>query len=174
MPEDPTGTLSLRRLNRMTAAEFAAALAGLFEGSSWVAQQACARRPFADSAQLLNALCEIVRQSPPAQQLALLRAHPELGTARTAAAMSATSRREQSGAGLDRDDAVLLDRLAALNRAYRERFGFPFIIAVRGMAAEDIPAQIEQRLAGNRAVEIGTALGQVCRIAEFRLRDLLS
>lgn len=174
MPEEQGERLSLQTLNRMPEAGFVAALGGLFEGSPWVARQACAQRPFRDAAQLFDAMREIVRQAPVTRQLALLRAHPELGAARTVVALSNASRSEQSGAGLDRGGTALREQFAALNRAYRDKFGFPFVVAVRGLGVAEILAGLEQRLPGDRAAEIETALGEACRIAEFRLRDLLS
>jgi 2-oxo-4-hydroxy-4-carboxy-5-ureidoimidazoline decarboxylase len=104
------------------------------------------------------------------ERLALLRAHPDLGTR---ARMSDASVGEQKGAGLDRLTREEFDRLQRLNRAYREKFGFPFLFAVKGSTKHDILAALERRLAAAPEEELDEALRQVGRIALFRLRDLL-
>jgi 2-oxo-4-hydroxy-4-carboxy-5-ureidoimidazoline decarboxylase len=105
------------------------------------------------------------------EQLALIRAHPDLGAR---ARMSAASQGEQAGAGLDRLTASEFDRLQRLNAAYREKFGFPFIYAVKGASPHEILGALESRLAGDPAAERATALGQIYRIAQFRLETTLS
>lgn len=104
------------------------------------------------------------------EQLALLRAHPDLGAR---ARMSEASVGEQQGAGLDRLTPEEFHRLQQLNLAYREKFGFPFLFAVKGSTKHDILAALERRLPADRDEEFSEALQQVYRIALFRLQDLL-
>jgi 2-oxo-4-hydroxy-4-carboxy-5-ureidoimidazoline decarboxylase len=117
---------------------------------------------------------EVEKASPP-EQLALLRAHPDLGTS---ANMTDASASEQAGAGLDRLTRREFERLAALNAAYREKFGFPFVHAVRGSSKSgarrkhDILNALETRLLSAREHELAEALRQVCRIARFRLEEM--
>ena len=154
-------------LNAMAREDFVAALGDIYEHAAWVAEAAAPLRPFGDRDALAAAMARIVRDADPALQTALLRAHPELGHRGPLAPESADEQRAQ---GIDRLAADEAARLAALNAAYRERFGFPFIIAVRGqrdMAA--IMTALERRLAGTPDDERRIALAEVCRIAGFRL-----
>jgi OHCU decarboxylase len=142
----------------------------VFERSPWVAEAAFAGRPFATLEALHAAMVSAVEAAPEAARLELVRAHPDLGSRLR---MSAESTAEQAGAGLDRLDPVLFERFAALNRAYTERFGFPFVIAVRDHSREQILAAFERRLAHTGPQELAAALEQVSRIARHRLQDLV-
>jgi 2-oxo-4-hydroxy-4-carboxy-5-ureidoimidazoline decarboxylase len=112
-----------------------------------------------------------VKNATPAEQLALLRAHPDLGTR---ARMSIASTSEQARAGLGNLTAEELQRLEEANELYRGRFEFPFIYAVRGATKEDILRALEARLHSSREGEFQQALQQVYRIARFRLEDILT
>jgi 2-oxo-4-hydroxy-4-carboxy-5-ureidoimidazoline decarboxylase len=168
-------TLTLDVLNRMSAAEFEKGLGEVFERSPWVAARAAAARPFATIEDLHGAMAAAVRRASRDEQLALLRAHPDLaGRAARAGALSASSIAEQSGAGLDRLDDAEFERFGRLNAAYREKFGFPFIIAVRRHDKHAILAAFETRLLNTPPQEIDSALAQVFEIARLRLDRLLS
>ena len=163
--------MTIDELNRRSCEEFVAAIGWVFEHSPWIAARGWEQRPFASIDDLHDALTAIVAAAGGDQQLALLKAHPDLG-ARTH--MSSASKQEQAGAGLThtiRDD---LDRLAALNAAYTNKFGFPFIYAVKGATKQDILDALNRRLASSREDEITEALRQVCRIARFRLETVIS
>jgi OHCU decarboxylase len=109
------------------------------------------------------------------EQLALIRAHPELlGRLAQAAPLSAQSTREQAGAGLTEASDTELAKLASLNAAYRAKFGFPFILAVRGMGRAQIVARLAERLAHSPEQEFAECLAQIARIARFRLGDLFA
>ena len=170
-------TLTLDRLNAATQAEFTALLDGTYEHSPWVAAAAWAKRPFATLAALKHALASAVREAGRDAQLALLRAHPELaGRAMAAEELTAQSRHEQGRAGLTACTPAELDRIQGLNADYKARFGWPFILAVRGprglgLAKGEIIATFERRLAGHRDFEFAECLRQVHRIAELRLND---
>lgn len=169
-----TVVLTLQALNRMDREAFTRALGALFEHSPWVAERAWAARPFADAGALHAALVAAVRAAPIADQLALLRAHPDLaGRAARAGAMSESSVREQSSAGLDRLTDAEYERFTRLNGAYRERFDFPFVIAVRRHDKASILAAFESRLRHTREQEVDAALAEVADIARMRLERLL-
>ena len=169
--------LTLDQLNRAPPAEFAALLAGSYEHSPWVVERAFAARPFATLAALKHALVQVVRDAGADAQLALLRAHPELaGRALTNATLTRESTHEQSSAGLHRLTPDDLGRLQRLNAEYRARFGFPFILAVRGprgegLAKDDIIATFERRLDNHADVERAEALRNVHRVVELRLDE---
>lgn len=146
----------------MDHASFTAALGWVFEESPWVAERAWASRPFADVAGLHRAMVREVEQASPEEQLALLRAHPDLGTR---ARMSAASMSEQ--AGLDFDQ-----RFVSLNESYREKFGFPFLYAVKGSTRQDVFRALEARFPSDRESEFAEALRQVYKIAVFRLEEI--
>lgn len=167
--------ISLQDLNAASPARFVEALGDLFEHAPWVAQRALDQRPFGSRAQLHQALCAVVMQATTSEQLALIRAHPELGLiAHASAQLTAASTREQRGAGLATCTPAQAAELAALNQAYRARFGFPFIIAVRGHTPASLIEALTQRLTQDSDTEQATALTQIFRIARFRLCDRVS
>ena len=162
--------MTLEELNAQDRAAFVSAVGWVFEQSAWIAERAWNRRPFASLGDLHGAMISQVRSATLDEQLGLLRAHPDLGTR---AALSSASAAEQSGAGFDRMTAAESERFSALNAAYRDKFGFPFIYAVRSGAKHDILNALESRLLSDREAERGEALEQVFRIARFRLEDVL-
>ena len=162
--------LTIEALNQMSQTAFVETLGGVFEHSPWVAERAWAARPFAGIDALHRAMVDAVRGATPDERLALLRAHPDLaGRAARAGAMTASSRAEQSSAGLDRLTNAEYERFQGLNTAYRERFGFPFIVAVRRHDTLAILAAYERRLQNTREGEIEAALEQVFEITGLRL-----
>ncbi len=166
--------MRLAALNRASQEAFVAALGGVFENAAWVAAAAAGGRPHASLAALHEAMLAAIAAGGEEAQLALIRGHPDLaGRAARAGALTADSRREQSGAGLDRLSDAEFDRFHALNRAYRDRFGFPFVIAVRGLTKEAILDAFEARLANDPAGERTEALRNIGMIGRFRLIDLV-
>ena len=169
------GRPTLGELNALPPAEFVAALGGVFEHSPWVAQAALAARPFASVDALHAAMAGAVADAGADAQLALLRAHPELaGRAVVRAELTADSAQEQENAGLAHCSPLEYARLQDLNARYRARFGFPFIIAVRGLDRARIIERFAARIENDRATEFGEALAQVARIARLRLDALLA
>ena len=163
-----TAPLAIQALNSMDCDSFVAALGWVFEHSPWVAARAWQRRPFASLEALHRAMAETVAAATADEQLALICAHPDLGAR---ARLSAASEGEQAGAGLDRLTAPEFHRLHLLNTAYRDKFGFPFIYAVKGSGKQEILAALERRLAAPPAAERAAALEQIYRIAQFRLES---
>jgi 2-oxo-4-hydroxy-4-carboxy-5-ureidoimidazoline decarboxylase len=156
-------------LNAMAPAEFVAALAGIFEHSPWIAQTAAARRPFAGIDSLHAAMVDIVARSGAQAQLDLLRAHPMLARK---ASLTAESESEQARHGLQSLAEAEAAEMEELNRAYFDRFGFPFIIAVRGQRDRGaILAALRRRLEASEDAERAEALTQVAAIARYRLED---
>ena len=151
---------------------FVARYGGVYEHSPWVARRAWAKRPFESVAALADAMQSTMLAASAEEQMALIRAHPELAGRLDAAQLTESSRAEQASAGLDRVTPEQKARMQALNAAYREKFGFPFIVAVRGLDWSGIIARMEARLANDREREIATALEQVGRIARLRLEAL--
>jgi len=167
--------IALAELNELSVPAFSAALDGIFEHSPWVAERAAAARPFVSREDLHAALCNCVASASLEEQLALIRAHPELaGRAAVRRELTDASTREQRGAGLDACSAEEFAQLQRLNSAYTSRFGFPFILAVRGYDRASIIAQLERRLGNDAGAEQLEALAQINRIAAFRLADRVS
>ena len=164
-------------LNACDAAGFAALLSGIYEHSPWVAERAQAWGPFHTLAQLKQALVQAVRQATRDEQLGLIRAHPELaGKAAVAGTLTAESTTEQGRAGLMHCSPAEFAKLQQLNADYLARFGWPFILAVRGprgtgLSRADIIDTFERRLHATPAIEFGECLRQIHRIAEIRLNE---
>ena len=162
--------IDIATANAMTDDEFVATFGGVLEDSPHLAAEVAARRPFADAAALAGAFTDVVRSLDPDAAVALVRAHPELGARRP---MAAASVEEQASAGLPGAAAELQGRLAAGNAAYRERFGFPFVLAVRGRTPEEIVEVLEARLGNEPAIELRTALVEISAIARLRVDQLV-
>lgn len=163
--------------SQMSREEFVATFGGVFEHSPWVAEHTFFSGP-TESMDTLEGLhevmCRVMRSAPPPDLQALVGAHPDLaGKLAVAGELTEASRGEQAGAGLDQctpEEFELFDRL---NSAYRGRFGFPFILAVKGRDRAVILAALQNRLANDPETELRTALSQIERIAWFRLEDIL-
>ncbi len=171
--------ISLEQLNTASEADFIGLLDGTYEHSPWIAQRAWSHRPFKSLVQLKLALAEVVRKSGRDAQLGLIRAHPELaGKAMVAKTLTAESTHEQGKAGLT--DCTLADfaHIQQLNADYHLKFGFPFILAVRGPRGLGLPkaeiiASFERRLDNHPDFELAECLRNIHRIAEIRLNDKL-
>ena len=170
---------TIQALNDVDAAAFAGALNGIYEHSPWIAARAAAARPFATLAALKLALQAAVDGASDEERMSLLHAHPELaGKAAIAGELTEESTGEQASSGLDRCTPEEYAQLHALNAQYKERFGFPFILAVkgptgRGLARQSIIDTFVRRLGNTRDDELREALRQVHRIAEIRLNARL-
>lgn len=167
--------LTLEMLSQMSQADFVAHLGDIFEHSPWVAQRAWTSRPF-DSVDALHAtMVAAVDAASKEEQTALIRAHPELaGKEAKSGTLTKASTGEQKGAGLDQCTAEELARLHRLNAAYQERFGFPFIIAVKGRNRHQIMDAVEARLSNDMDTEFRTCLDQIAQIGRFRLDAMIA
>jgi OHCU decarboxylase len=167
--------LTLEALNAMTRPDFVVALSGIFEHTDWVASRAARSRPFQSRQELLAAMRAQVAQAGTEEQLALIRAHPQL-RARSVLdpALTAASTQEQQRAGLEGCTPAEAQRLEELNTAYLTKFGFPFVLAVRGHDPASIIRRCEQRLTHAAGVEHSTALREIGSIAGYRLAERVS
>ena len=164
------GQYSLDSLNQMDQATFTAALGAVFEHTPAIAQQSWPQRPFSSVEALHQAMVTVMRSLPLDGQRNLIAAHPDLGSR---AKMTAASVQEQSNAGLDQLTPEEYDQFQRLNQAYRDRFQFPFIIAVKAHTKTSILAAFRQRLTHDEATEQETALAEIAKIARFRLDQLI-
>jgi beta-ureidopropionase / N-carbamoyl-L-amino-acid hydrolase len=165
---------SLQALNTANEASFIAALGTIFEHSPWVAERVASQRPFRSRLHLHEAMWAAVLGATFKEQLALIRAHPELaGKAAIRGELTPESTREQKGAGLSACTPDEFARLQALNSAYRDKFGFPFVLAVRGHSPASVIAELERRVEHTADEERVCALDQIGRIGGFRLADLI-
>lgn len=169
---------TLNGINGLDATKFSQLFGAVYEHSPWIAERAFALKPtsgFASRAQVHAALAAVVQSASEAEKVALLVAHPELaGKEAAAGTLTTASTSEQASAGLTSMTAADVAQLRELNAAYREKFGFPFIIAVRNNTQTAIFGAIKSRLFNTRSMELNNALMQVGEIARLRLMDLVS
>jgi 2-oxo-4-hydroxy-4-carboxy-5-ureidoimidazoline decarboxylase len=166
---------SLATINSADQAAFTATLGHLFEHSPWVAERTWPQRPFASREALHASLCATMRAAPRAEQLALIRAHPDLaGRLAQQKKLTAESTLEQASAGLDQlTDAELAD-FTRRNETYKAKFGFPFIICARLNAKSAILTAMQSRVENPPDTEFTTALGEIEKIAWLRLQDAVT
>lgn len=162
--------MTVEKLNALDRTAFVDALGWIFEDSPWVAERTWPARPFASVAAIHTAMIHQLARAKTEERLALLRAHPDLGTR---ARISPASTGEQAGAGLDQLTPHEFEFLQEMNSAYRKKFGFPFLFAVKGSTKYDILRALELRLGASPEEEYEEALRQVQRIAGFRLLETI-
>jgi len=166
---------TLAKLNAMDREEFTSVVGPVFERSPWIAAAAWSCRPFEGFDRLHRALCDVVRLATEPRQVELICAHPDLADrAALAGALTPESANEQASAGLGRLSGEETARFQELNRKYRQRFGFPFVICARLNKKEAILASCTERLRNNRQEELKTALEEIAKIARLRLEDLVA
>ena len=165
--------MTLDEINALDREAFTLQLAGIAEGSPWVAYGAYDYRPFADALELVAGFRGAVARAGEERQVALIREHPDLaGRAAIAGELTEHSTREQASAGLDRLTPEEFARFSRANDAYRERFGFPFVICVREHTKESILRVAAERLEHTKDEEVRVALEEIAKIARLRLEDL--
>ncbi|MBE9070174.1 2-oxo-4-hydroxy-4-carboxy-5-ureidoimidazoline decarboxylase [Leptolyngbya cf. ectocarpi LEGE 11479] len=160
---------TITELNQMTQADFVTTLGDVFEHTPRIAAQAWHQRPFTDVANLHQTMVALVEQMSETAQLDLIRAHPDLGSR---VHMAAASVQEQTNVGLNRLKPSEYEQFQTLNTAYQTKFGFPFIMAIKGQTKDEILAAFTQRLQNTPASEHQRALLEIQKIARFRLDDL--
>lgn len=166
--------ISIDQVNAMDRNAFVNAFGGIFEHSAWVAERAWAQRPFAEMGAVHDAMASVVRGLPREEQVALLRVHPDLaGKEAEEGTMTDHSVSEQASAGLDALTREEMERMRDLNQRYRERHGFPFIIAVRRYTKEGIFSEFERRIANDSDAELQECLAQIFTITRLRLLTLV-
>ena len=164
-------SVSIIYINQLEQSAFVALLGDTFEETPMIAAQTWLKRPFEDLADLHSKMVAIVERLSPAEQLALIRAHPELGSKRP---MAEASVAEQASAGLNHIEQTQRERLAQLNSDYRQQFGFPFIMAVKGQTQATILRAMDARMANAQDAEIQRALSEIYKIARFRLQEKIA
>jgi OHCU decarboxylase len=163
----------MQEVNELGREAFIERFGRLFEHSPWVAADAWSDRPFADEDELFEALRSAMYSAPMDRKLALIRAHPDLaGRAAIEGTLTRSSKTEQASAGLDRLTPDEYEAFTRLNGAYRERFGFPFVVCVREHTKESILRVAAERLEHTRDEEVRVALEEIAKIARLRLEDL--
>ncbi|MBC7711586.1 MAG: 2-oxo-4-hydroxy-4-carboxy-5-ureidoimidazoline decarboxylase [Rhizobacter sp.] len=169
---------TLTQVNSFSPAEFSSAFGAVYEHSPWIAERAFAMKTatgYASRAALHSALVAVTQSASDDEKLKLLNSHPELaGKEAALGTLTHESTSEQAGAGLTAMTATLVAQLRAHNAAYREKFGFPFIIAVRNNTQPAIFAAVTSRLTNTRSMEFNNNLMQVGEIARLRLLDILT
>lgn len=164
--------MTLDEVNSLAPDAFVDSFGQIAERCPWVATKAGSARPYGSRDHMVERFQAAIASAARADQEALILAHPDLaGRAALAGTVAEASIGEQSGAGLDHLSRTELDRFEALNARYRARFGFPFILAVKGATRHQIIEAFEQRLEGGREEEFHAALSQVMRIVRFRIED---
>jgi len=167
--------MKLEHLNQLDAEAFEDALGDIAEESPWVARQACKAGPFSSCGAVVEAFETALLDADDEDRLAVICAHPDLaGKLAAAGRLTEDSTAEQASAGLDALTDAERESFTAMNETYKARFGFPFILAVKGATKADILSSFEARLPRDRASEFNEALKQVCRIMSFRLNDRIT
>lgn len=161
---------SIAQINSMSQEEFVAALGAIFEETPAIARFTWEKRPFADVEQLHQQMVNEVKAMSKPEQLALIRVHPDLGSK---VKMAEASVQEQSGVGLDRLTASEYEYFEKLNAAYKAKFGFPFIVAVKNHTKDSIFTAFEQRLENSVDQEFDRAIAEIYQIAQFRLSAIV-
>lgn len=164
-----TAALPLEALNGMAPSAFVAELGEVFELAPWVAEETAAGRPYATVAALHDAMMGAVRAATTDRQQAFIAGHPELGSRVARRDLTDHSQAEQGSLGLDRLSAEEFERFSRLNAAYREKFGFPFIVCVRRHTRDSILRQFERRIVNDLETERATALREIGLITRLRL-----
>ncbi len=157
-------------INQMDHVTFTHTLGAIFEDTPAIAHQAWHQRPFTSVAHLHQVMVDIVQSLLPAEKLALIKAHPDLGSR---AKMADASVQEQASVGLNQLSPPEYDEIQQLNHAYREQFGIPFIIAVKNHTKDSIFAAFRERLTNDERTELNRALEEIGAIARLRLDDLI-
>ncbi|MCP3367891.1 2-oxo-4-hydroxy-4-carboxy-5-ureidoimidazoline decarboxylase [Bradyrhizobium cajani] len=166
--------ISLSDLNAASKVDFVSALANVVEYSPWIAEQLAGKRPFVGVNQLHTALMAVIQAAEPEVQLALIRAHPDLaGKTQRAAGLTAESTDEQNSAGLDRLSDAEYAAFERVNNAYRDKFGFPYIVCVRRHTKDSVLRDFETRLPNLVKTEIRRAIEEIGRISALRLDQLV-
>ncbi|WLV25840.1 2-oxo-4-hydroxy-4-carboxy-5-ureidoimidazoline decarboxylase [Aciduricibacillus chroicocephali] len=161
---------TLEELNQKDQQGFVGAVGSILEHSPWVAEQTWVKRPFSSVDEMFAIMEKTVDTASMKKKLDLLNAHPDLGGK---VKMTDESVQEQKGAGLDQLSEEEHAEFLSLNKQYTDKFGFPFIIAVKGLDKNDIKAAMQKRINNDRDTELNTALKEVYKIARFRLDELV-
>jgi 2-oxo-4-hydroxy-4-carboxy-5-ureidoimidazoline decarboxylase len=162
---------TIEQINQANHEQFAVITEGIFEHSPWIGKKAEAAKPFTSLCHLHKEMVAVVEASLPEEKLALIKAHPNLGDR---VAMTDHSVQEQKGAGLQDLTSEEYQQFISMNHQYMEKFGFPFILAVRGKSKHEIYEAMETRFRNSKEIEFQTALTEIYKIARLRLEAKIS
>ncbi|OLS40669.1 2-oxo-4-hydroxy-4-carboxy-5-ureidoimidazoline decarboxylase [Bacillus sp. MRMR6] len=162
---------TIEQINQSNHEEFAAITEGIFEHSPWISKKVETAKPFTSLQHLHQEMVAVVENSLPEEKLALIKAHPNLGDR---VAMTNHSVQEQKGAGLQNLTSDEYQQFISMNHQYMEKFGFPFILAVRGKNKHEIYEAMETRFQNSKDIEFQTALIEIYKIARLRLEEKIS
>ena len=162
---------TIKQLNEADRQQFLEMTGGIFEHSAWIAEEAFKQKPFASLYHLHQEMVKVVENTSIEQKSALIKAHPNLGER---AAMTHESTSEQKGAGLQNLSPEEYKQIIFLNKQYMEKFGFPFILAVRGKTKQQIMEAMEKRTQHSKELEFETALSEIYKIALLRLEEKIT
>ncbi|WP_078412119.1 2-oxo-4-hydroxy-4-carboxy-5-ureidoimidazoline decarboxylase [Priestia abyssalis] len=160
--------VTVNTLNEISLSEFVETLKDIFEHSPWVIQRAGEFRPFVSREALYEKMVAVVQAASEEEKLNLIQAHPHLGTRKP---MTSFSVSEQKGAGLNQLSEAEYELLLEMNKEYVQRFGFPFILAVRGKNKDEILQAMNERLKNSKEQEFNQALSEIYQIVRFRIED---
>ncbi|WP_129725943.1 2-oxo-4-hydroxy-4-carboxy-5-ureidoimidazoline decarboxylase [Ectobacillus funiculus] len=160
--------ITINVLNEIALSEFVEQLKDIFEHSPWIVQRAGELRPFRSREDLYERMISVVKTASDEEKLDLIRAHPHLGTRKT---MSSFSQSEQKNVGLNQLSETEYELLLNMNKEYVQRFGFPFILAVRGKNKDEMFQAMQNRLKHSKEQEFNQALSEIYQIVRFRIED---
>jgi OHCU decarboxylase len=160
--------ITINVLNEIALSEFVEQLKDIFEHSPWIVQRAGELRPFQSREDLYEGMISVVRTASDEEKLDLIRAHPHLGTRKT---MSSFSQSEQKNVDLNQLSETEYELLLNMNKEYVQRFGFPFILAVRGKNKDEMFQALQHRLKHSKEQEFNQALSEIYQIVRFRIED---
>jgi len=164
--------MDLATLNQLPESQFLTTIGGPLEGETWLAARVIQSRPFADRDALIQAFASAIESATPDEKIRLLNSHPELA-AKVDTTLSEASVQEQAAAGLNRLTPAEYEEFKAQNYAYRQAFGFAFVICARENTKHSILASFRERMIRSREDEIALGVGEVFKILRLRLLDLI-
>ena len=161
----------INKINKLSQSEFIKVFANIFENARWIAEELYKQKPFKDFNELSSKIMNIFDTSSKEKKLKILKDHPDLGDKTKISSLTADSQKEQKNAGLDMCTKEEFNEFKKLNYAYK-KFGFPFILAVKGKSKIEILNNFRTRINSNPQIEFEEAIRQVKKIASLRLEDL--
>ena len=161
----------INKINKLSKSEFIKVFANIFENASWIAEKLYDQKPFRGYKELSSKMIDIFETSPKERKLEILNAHPDLGDKTKISSLTPDSKKEQNSAGLDQCTEDEFNEFKKLNDAYK-KFGFPFILAIKGKNRNEILNNFRKRVASKPEIEFNEAIKQVKKIPSLRLEDL--
>ena len=163
---------AINAINNLSQSEFVKIFANIFEKTKWIAEELYNQKPFSGFEDLCTKMLNIFENAAKENQLKILRAHPNLADKIEISSISSDSHKEQTNAGLDQCSKQELKEFKDLNDKYKKRFGFPFILAIKGKNKSDILSEFKKRILNTSDKEFNEAVSQVIKIANLRLNEL--